>query len=189
MRSEPWKAEFAGTSDLCLADSLDPAKVKGKIVLCRRGGNGRVAKSEEVFRAGGKGMILFNASDDDNLFTDNHWVPSVHIDLTEGLQIKKYIAESRRPRAEIKTQEKPTTIDYAPSMTIFSSRGPNPTADNIIKPDITAPGLQIMAGASPFAGAGFVSGELFQAIAGTSMSSPVTRACATTGLQALRPPR
>ena len=167
-------AEFAGASDLCLADSLDPAKVTGKIVLCRRGGNGRVAKSEEVFRAGGKGMILFNASDDDNLFTDNHWVPSVHIDLTEGLQIKQYIAESRRPRAEIKTQEKPTTIDYAPSMTIFSSRGPNPTADDIIKPDITAPGLQIMAGASPFAGAGFVSGELFQAIAGTSMSSPVT---------------
>ncbi len=167
-------AEFAGTSDLCLADSLDPAKVKGKIVLCRRGGNGRVAKSEEVFRAGGKGMILFNASDDDNLFTDNHWVPSVHIDLTEGLQIKQYIAESRRPKAQIKTEHKPTTIDYAPSMTIFSSRGPSPTAADIIKPDITAPGLQIMAGASPFTDAGFVPGELFQAIAGTSMSSPVT---------------
>jgi subtilisin family serine protease len=166
-------AEFAGTSDLCLADSLDPAKVTGKIVLCRRGGNGRVAKSEEVFRAGGKGMILFNASDDDNLFTDNHWVPTVHIDLTEGEKIKDYIASSSRPRARIKT-EKPGTIDYAPSMTIFSSRGPNATAADIIKPDITAPGLQVMAGASPFTDAGFVPGELFQAIAGTSMSSPVT---------------
>jgi subtilisin family serine protease len=160
-------------NELCLPDTLDPAKVAGKIVLCRRGGNGRVDKSFSVFNAGGKGMILYNASDDDNLFTDNFWVPTVHIDLTPGLQVKNYIATSRRPRAQIKT-EKPTTIDYAPSMTIFSSRGPNPTAADIIKPDITAPGLQVMAGASPFTDPGVVPGELFQAIAGTSMSSPVT---------------
>jgi subtilisin family serine protease len=166
-------AEFAGTSDLCLDGSLDPAKVAGKIVLCRRGGNGRVAKSAEVFRAGGKGMILYNASDDDNLFSDNHWVPTVHVDYTPGLKIKAYIAGKRRPRAEIEW-DKITKISYAPSMTIFSSRGPNPTAADIIKPDITAPGLQVLAGASPFTDAGFVPGELFQAIAGTSMSSPVT---------------
>ena len=58
-------------------------------------------------------------------------------------------------RAQIKAENKVTTIDYAPSMTIFSSRGPNPTAADIIKPDITAPGLQVMAGASPFTDAGF----------------------------------
>jgi subtilisin family serine protease len=167
-------AEFAGTSDLCLPDTLDPAKVAGKIVLCRRGGNGRVDKSFSVFNAGGKGMILYNASDDDNLFSDNFWVPTVHVDLTEGLKVKDYIANARRPRAQIKAENKVTTIDYAPSMTIFSSRGPNVTAPDIIKPDITAPGLQIMAGASPFTDAGFPNGHLFQAIAGTSMSSPVT---------------
>ncbi|HSB86081.1 MAG TPA: S8 family serine peptidase, partial [Ilumatobacteraceae bacterium] len=139
-------AESAGTSDLCLDGSLDPAKVAGKIVLCRRGGNGRVAKSAEVFRAGGKGMILYNASDDDNLFSDNHWVPTVHVDHTPGLKIKKYIAGRRRPRAEI-VWHKIAKIDYAPSMTIFSSRGPNPTAADIIKPDVTAPGLQVLAGA------------------------------------------
>jgi subtilisin family serine protease len=43
---------------------------------------------------------------------------------------------------------------------------------DIIKPDVTAPGLQILAGNSPTPDAGTVSGELFQAIAGTSMSSP-----------------
>ena len=166
-------AEFAGTSDLCLAGSLDPAKVTGKIVLCRRGANGRVEKSAEVFRAGGKGMILYNTSDDDNLFSDNHWVPSVHVDFTPGMKIKRYIANNRHPKASIQ-QNKATTIDYAPSMTIFSSRGPSPTAADIIKPDITAPGLQVMAGASPFPDAGDVPGQLFQAIAGTSMSAPVT---------------
>ncbi|HEX2785441.1 MAG TPA: S8 family serine peptidase, partial [Ilumatobacteraceae bacterium] len=166
-------AANAGTSDLCLPGSLDPAKVAGKIVLCRRGGNGRVDKSFTVFNAGGEGMILYNATDDDNLFSDNFWVPTVHVDFTEGMKVKKYIANRRHPRAAL-TTDTPTTIDYAPSMTIFSSRGPSPTAADIIKPDITAPGLQVLAGASPFTDAGFVPGELFQAIAGTSMSSPVT---------------
>ena len=34
-------------------------------------------------------------------------------------------------------------------MTYFSSRGPNGPIPDIIKPDITAPGHQILAGASP----------------------------------------
>jgi len=57
-------------------------------------------------------------------------------------------------------------------MTDFSSRGPDPVALDIIKPDVTAPGLQILAGNSPTPDAGTLAGELFQAIAGTSMSSP-----------------
>jgi hypothetical protein len=60
-------------------------------------------------------------------------------------------------------------------MAAFSSRGP---AGLFIKPDVTAPGVQILAGASPFPDAptpdegGNPPGEFFQAIAGTSMSSP-----------------
>jgi hypothetical protein len=59
-----------------------------------------------------------------------------------------------------------------PSMTDFSSRGPNVVALDIIKPDITAPGIHILAGNSPTPDPGSVPGDLFQAIAGTSMSSP-----------------
>jgi hypothetical protein len=60
----------------------------------------------------------------------------------------------------------------APWMAAFSSRGPNGPAMDLIKPDITAPGVNILAGASPFPDPGFVPGELFQSIGGTSMSSP-----------------
>jgi hypothetical protein len=42
----------------------------------------------------------------------------------------------------------------------------------LIKPDITAPGVNILAGHSPFPDPGSVPGELFQSISGTSMSSP-----------------
>jgi subtilisin family serine protease len=191
----------AAGNELC-----DPAvpftgSVAGKIVLCLRGVVGRVEKSLAVYEAGGVGMILYNANDVDNLYTDTHWVPSVHIDYTPGLKIKSYIANSRFAKAKIETREDhrgcqafqfphygkfgqghdwfdrecgPRTSKWpnAPTMTIFSSRGPNAVAPDIIKPDVTAPGLQILAGNSPFPDPGAVPGELFQAIAGTSMSSP-----------------
>ena len=57
-------------------------------------------------------------------------------------------------------------------MTFFSSRGPTPITPDLIKPDITAPGIQILAGNTPVPAPGAPAGELFQAIAGTSMSSP-----------------
>ncbi len=58
-------------------------------------------------------------------------------------------------------------------MAYFSSRGPTgaPASSDIIKPDVTAPGVQILAGNSPAAGFD-AAGELFQAIQGTSMSGP-----------------
>ncbi len=163
-------AEFAG-GDLCIPGTLDPAKVEGNIVLCRRGAIARAAKSQAVDEAGGAGMILYNNNDVDNLITDTHAVPSVHIDNTPGVAIKRYIANSSRPTARLTTGEVRTWAN-APTMAVFSSRGPNPISADIVKPDITAPGVQIVAGNSPFPDPGNVQGELFQSIQGTSMSSP-----------------
>ncbi len=164
-------AEFAG-GDLCISGTLDANVVAGKIVLCRRGVTARAAKSLAVFQAGGVGMVMYENSDDFNLFSDSHWVPSVHVDQTPGLAIKAYIASASNPTAEI-IGEQVSEWPYAPSMTYFSSRGPNPVAMDIIKPDITAPGIQILAGNSPTPDPDTTPpGELFQAIAGTSMSSP-----------------
>ena len=59
-------------------------------------------------------------------------------------------------------------------MASFSSRGGPAKPLGVSKPDITAPGVQILAGAAPdhVGLPGGPQGELFQAIAGTSMSSP-----------------
>ncbi len=164
-------AEFAG-GDLCVPGTLDASMVAGKIVLCRRGAIARASKSLAVFQAGGVGMIMYENSDDNNLFSDSHWVPSVHIDQTPGLAIKNYIATAGSPRARIRGG-RDGAWPAAPSMTYFSSRGPDPVAEDIIKPDVTAPGIHILAGNSPLPAIDYqVPGELFQAIAGTSMSSP-----------------
>jgi subtilisin family serine protease len=158
--------------DLCLVGTLDPSVVAGKIVLCRRGASARADKSRAVYLAGGAGMIMYNNSDVDNLASDSHWVPSVHIDQTPGLAIKAYIASASDPTAMI-VGEQYSEWPSAPSMAIFSSRGPNPVSVDLIKPDITATGVQVLAGYSPTPYDDYdLPGELFAAIQGTSMSSP-----------------
>lgn len=159
-----------GDAELCFPGALDPAVVSGKIVLCRRGVIARVDKSRAVLLAGGAGMVLYNPNDTQALVTDNHWVPSVHINNTDGLAIKAYIAaEGSDATAQI------TAGAFAPApgsvMADFSSRGPNGAENSLLKPDVTAPGVNILAGntPTPFSGA---PGQLFQSISGTSMSAP-----------------
>ncbi|MDP2291003.1 MAG: S8 family serine peptidase [Actinomycetota bacterium] len=161
---------------LCLPGVWDADDLAGKVVLCERGAVGRVAKSLAVHEAGGVGMIMFNIDvpNQDNLYTDNFWVPTVHIDQVDGNKIKAYIDSASWPRASIVNTAKITKTPWNyPSMTVFSSRGPNPSFEDIIKPDITAPGIQVLAAASPAVAPDFPQGQNFQAIAGTSMSSPV----------------
>ena len=158
-------------SELCVPGDLDPAVVSGNVVLCLRGTIARVAKSEAVAIAGGVGMILYNPNDAQALVTDNHWVPSVHINFTDGSTIKDYIASAGDSAVAQVNGGVFTPID-APWMADFSSRGPDPVAEDIIKPDVTAPGVNILAGASPVHYGEAVQGELFQSISGTSMSSP-----------------
>ncbi len=142
--------------------------IAGNIVLCQRGAFARVAKSQAVFLGGGAGMVLYNNSDSDTLNTDNHYVPSVHINNTDGLAVKAYIGAGA-PTGTI--QGGAFTATPGSVMAAFSSRGPNLLTEDIIKPDVTAPGVNVLAGNSPTALLG-APGQLFQSISGTSMSSP-----------------
>jgi hypothetical protein len=67
-----------------------------------------------------------------------------------------------------------TGTQQADVMASFSSRGGPGQTLGVSKPDITAPGVQILAGHTPASVdlATGPTGQLFQAIAGTSMSSP-----------------
>ena len=76
-----------------MLDSLDAAKVTGKIVVCCvRGGVRRMEKGEAVRRAGGVGMVLVNDEEGgSNVIADAHVLPALHINYTDGLALMAYI--------------------------------------------------------------------------------------------------
>ncbi|HUF97918.1 MAG TPA: S8 family peptidase [Ilumatobacter sp.] len=153
---------------LCALGSLDPALVGGKIVLCQRGVVDRVEKSAEVAAAGGLGMVLANVAAG-TLNADAHSVPSVHLPHTDFASISGYIASAPTPTATIGAAVVANGIaGFEPALAAFSSFGPSPAhGGDVLKPDITAPGVDIVASVSPLNG-----GATVGLISGTSMSSP-----------------
>ncbi|GAA2374841.1 hypothetical protein Cme02nite_04170 [Catellatospora methionotrophica] len=152
--------------DQCYLGTLDPAKVTGKIVLCDRGGNARVDKSAAVAQAGGVGMIQANTSSAQSLNADFHAVPSIHLDATAGAAVTAYAATAG-PTASISAVS--TDPVRAPAMAGFSSYGPALAGNgDLLKPDITGPGVDVIAAVAPPNN----GGNNFNSLSGTSMSSP-----------------
>ncbi|HEX9866497.1 MAG TPA: S8 family peptidase [Acidimicrobiia bacterium] len=159
-------------NELCdPAVDFDP-DITGMVVLCLRGDVARVEKSQAVSEQGGLGMVLYNNDDIQALVTDNHFVPSVHVSFTDGTALKQYIVDNGAD-ATVELTDGETVRQRGNIMADFSSRGPVglPASPDIIKPDVTAPGVNILAGNSPTPSLG-APGQLFQSISGTSMSSP-----------------
>ena len=150
---------------LCFLGTLDPAVVTGKIVLCDRGVNARVDKSEAVKQAGGVGMILANTSPN-SLNADIHAVPTVHISRTDAALVKAYIAANGAASTASLTAGVGSTGAPAPFVASFSSRGPLRASSDLLKPDIMGPGVDVLAAYSPF------NFGKYNFLSGTSMSSP-----------------
>ncbi|HYU85986.1 MAG TPA: S8 family serine peptidase, partial [Kribbellaceae bacterium] len=149
----------------CYPDTLDPAKATGKIVVCDRGVTARVDKSLQVKNAGGIGMVLVNTSPN-TLDSDLHSVPTVHLDDVSGAAVKAYAAQAGGT-ATIH----PAEVIYvnASKVASSSSRGPGlPIGGDLLKPDVMAPGTNVLAATTSFAAAG---GE-YAFFSGTSMASP-----------------
>ncbi|KHN33676.1 Subtilisin-like protease [Glycine soja] len=130
------------TDSLCMENSLDPELVKGKIVVCDRGSSARVAKGLVVKKAGGVGMILANGiSNGEGLVGDAHLLPACALGANFGDEIKEYINFSANPTATIDFKGTVVGIRPAPVVASFSARGPNGLSLEILKPDLTAPGV------------------------------------------------
>ncbi|BCY13252.1 S8 family serine peptidase [Actinoplanes sp. L3-i22] len=153
-------------ASMCLAGTLDPAKVKGKVVLCARGESARVAKSQVVADAGGVGMILYQPEWDPNaLMADLHAVPTAHVDVPTGAALLSYAATAT---PTIKISAGVYTRVEAPAVAGFSSSGPSSlSGGDLIKPDVAAPGSDVVAAVSPAEHDGN-----FAMMSGTSMATP-----------------
>ena len=150
---------------LCFDGALDPSVVSGSIVVCERGTNPRVEKSLAVKNAGGVGMVLVNPTPQ-SVNSDFHSVPSIHLDDAAGAQVTSYAALAGAT-ATISTARNVKVP--APRMATFSSYGPALAGHgDLLKPDLTAPGVDIIAAVAPPGN----QGNLFASYQGTSMSAP-----------------
>ncbi|ADB31458.1 protease-associated PA domain protein [Kribbella flavida DSM 17836] len=151
---------------LCMPGTLDPAKVTGKIVVCDRGVSARVDKSLQVKNAGGVGVILVNPTAS-TLDSDLHSVPTVHLDHVAGPEVKAYVESTPNPTAQIGAAQ--TVRVNAPKVAASSSRGPALAGNgDLLKPDVMAPGTNVLAATSAFSAAG---GQ-YAFMSGTSMAAP-----------------
>ncbi|XP_050946599.1 subtilisin-like protease SBT4.14 isoform X2 [Cucumis melo] len=159
----------------CVENSLDPSKVKDSIVFCKLLTWGADSAVKSI---GAAGAILQSDQFLDN--TDIFMAPSTLVSSFVGATIDSYIHSSRTPTAVIyKTRQH---IGAAPIVAPFSSRGPNPGSTRILKPDIAAPGVNILAGYTPLKSLTGLKGDTqfskFTLMSGTSMACPHVAAAA-----------
>ncbi|MBN1583447.1 MAG: S8 family serine peptidase [Anaerolineae bacterium] len=158
---------------MCLTP-FAPGTFDGQIVVCERGTIARVTKSYNVQQGGAGGMILYNPALQ-GLSSDPHYVPSIHIENDAGVALLDFMATHSGVTGTLSGGVQVEA--QGDVMAAFSSRGGPAQSLGVSKPDIAAPGVQILAGNTPLGalqGPGGMGpyGELFQAIDGTSMASP-----------------
>ncbi|NKQ34098.1 MAG: S8 family serine peptidase, partial [Chloroflexi bacterium] len=128
----------------CL-NAFPPETWNGEIVVCDRGVIARVQKAENVLAGGAGGYVLANtAVEGDSLSSDAYALPGVHITYADGLALKNWLASGSSHTAQIGGTTAVFDNTAADKMASFSSRGPS-TAMDVIKPDIAAPGVNILA--------------------------------------------
>ncbi|KAL6327075.1 hypothetical protein AAG906_013822 [Vitis piasezkii] len=184
-RSEDVAAAFTPSSDArtCYPGSLDPKKVRGKIIVCSGdGSNPRRIQKLVVEDAKAIGMILIDESQKGSPFESGIY-PFTEVGDIAGFHILKYINSTKNPTATILPTKEVPRIRPAPMVAFFSSRGPGGLTENILKPDIMAPGVAILAAMIPKTEAGSVpigrKVSKFGIRSGTSMACPhVTGAAA-----------
>ncbi|XP_021306681.1 subtilisin-like protease SBT1.7 [Sorghum bicolor] len=170
-------ASNSTAGNLCMPGTLTPEKVAGKIVLCDRGVSARVQKGLVVRDAGGAGMVLSNtAANGQELVADAHLLPAAGVGEREGTAIKSYVASDPNPTATIVVAGTQVGVRPSPVVAAFSSRGPNMVTPEILKPDMIAPGVNILAAWTGKAGPTGLEADTrrvgFNIISGTSMSCP-----------------
>ncbi len=154
------------------------------MLVCNRGGNALVNKSFAAKAAGAAGVIIANIpTSASTILVQPHTLSTVHINAADGATLKAYMtANPGTATAALGNvrSAKDTTVN-APIITSFSSRGPNQFDPNLLKPDLTAPGADILAAHTPSLSkeqhGEIVNGTLVPPAAwaplqGTSMSSP-----------------
>ncbi len=163
----------AGTTmDGCQAIT-NTTRMSGNIAFIQRGGCDFDVKVQNAEDAGAVAVVVFNLSGDPIVMVGdpgNITIPAVMMGAADGNLLLDEINNDEVVEIVLDKSLLLTVDDTGNVMGSFSSRGPGWVPD-ILKPDVTAPGINILAGHTPEAIA-TAPNEYFQFLTGTSMSTP-----------------
>jgi subtilisin family serine protease len=172
------------TSDAC-QPLVNGSDVSGKIAFIQRGGCDFDAKVANAADAGATAALVYNIAGDPivmNGASGKSDIPALMVGQADGNLFLAEIDAGNVVTARLDKQLFINESDSGNRMAVFSARGPGPGGD-ILKPDVTAPGINILAGFTPDA-ANAMPGENFAYLSGTSMSTPHVAGVAALLLQA-----
>lgn len=147
----------------------------GDYVLVQRGDCSFVEKAANVQAAGGVGMIVYNSMGAPiTMSMDESEIPAVMTSASTGAMLEDALANGPLDFSIAPEMVSYVNDDYINVMADSSSRGPNGDA-SVLKPDLAAPGTNILSATSPDDGSTMFGNDgvnLFGVMTGTSMSSP-----------------
>ena len=169
------------TDDLVVAEPLEACApltndIGGQIALIARGSCAFTTKIENAVNAGASAVLMYSDSRPKTVMGGTATpttlsIPGVMIDNEDGLAILAEIDGGATVNVTLSANVFIWEELTGNIMADFSSRGPYQTVQDWIKPDITAPGVRILAATTPDTADGS-AGDLFGYLSGTSMSSP-----------------
>ncbi|KAL0701002.1 hypothetical protein Bca4012_057124 [Brassica carinata] len=156
-----------GFTDLLLSEelmetSIAQGKTNGKIVIAFTPDNDAIQKADRILKAGCGGIIYAQSVVDPTVCSGLD-VPCAVVDYEFGTDILYYIQTTDVPTAKLSTSKTLVGRPVASRVARFSCRGPNSVSPAILKPDIAAPGVNILSAV--------LNGYKF--MSGTSMSTPI----------------
>ncbi|RZC91353.1 hypothetical protein C5167_027413 [Papaver somniferum] len=165
--------------EVCEAGKLNPTLATGKIVLCA--GGDIVAQGNAVRIAGGVGLISADGPQrgvsGEGLMAHSPTIPGAKVIFPNALAIVDYIRSQPNPVASLVFRG--TVLGSppsAPKVAAFSGRGPNHLTPEILKPDVIAPGVNVLAAWTGAAGPSDLDFDTrrvaFNIMSGTSVACP-----------------
>ncbi|PHT82936.1 hypothetical protein T459_11379, partial [Capsicum annuum] len=149
-------------------------QVKGKVVMLSIQKTDDIIKCMSHLKTSGILAVIVAISPEDDIMDLNSMgitIPLFTVDLEQGNQIFDYFqrCKSNKQGSMIKLGRSKVVEgkEIALKVAKFSSRGPNSFAPEILKPDVAAPAVNIIATISPSKGE-----NGFQIQSGTSMAAP-----------------
>ncbi|MDJ0919211.1 MAG: S8 family serine peptidase, partial [Woeseiaceae bacterium] len=160
------------TADACEA-LVNTSELEGKIAFIERGGCDFDIKVSNAEDAGAIAALVYSIAGDAIVMNGAPGlvdIPALMIGQADGNLILAELEADNVVNAVLDKGLFLTEAETGNRMATFSARGPAP-APAILKPDVTAPGVNILAGFTPEA-ANTMSGETYAYLSGTSMATP-----------------